>query len=70
MNLCKTITAQLLTYAAANLNLNFMGYEDSQTEGGRKKVFLDENEYLEIDLVDYNGLQYTTKTGLGSHNQE
>ena len=35
-----------------------------------EKVFLDENEYLEIDLVDYNGLQYTAKASLGSHSQD
>ena len=55
-NLLKSFTVLLLTYATANLNINFIGNEEEEQETQHEKVFLDENEYLEIDLVDYNGL--------------
>ena len=66
----KTFMAILLTLATANLKINFMGDQEAEQQEENGKVFLDENEYLEIDLVDYNGLQYTAKAGLGSNNAE
>ena len=65
-----TFTLLIFAYAKANLNLTFIGNEEVEQKVEHEKVFLDENEYLEIDLVDYNGLQYTAKTGLGSNNVE
>ena len=65
-----TFTLLISAYAKANLNLTFIGNEEVEQKVDHEKVFLDENEYLEIDLVDYNGLQYTAKTGLGSNNVE
>ena len=66
----KTFIAILLTLATANLKISFMGDQEAEQQEEKGKVFLDENEYLEIDLVDYNGLQYTAKAGLGSNNAE
>ena len=69
-NFITTFTLLLLAYAQADFNINFIGNQEAEQEVEHEKVFLDENEYLEIDLVDYNGLQYTAKAGLGSKNVE
>ena len=70
MRICKTILIVLITHTLASLkdesdaSLEEIKYEQDA------EIFLDENEYMEVDLVDFNGLQYSAKTDFGTSNVE
>ena len=68
--IAKTIIASLVTHAFADFNIKSIDDTETVDVEIDDKIYLQENEYLDVDLVSFNGLQYSAKTGFGSSNVE